>query len=102
MSTRSVKIVTVVGLVTGLIASAGATAWADAFTPAIEEPVFQLGLLRGTPLGGSTPDGNSSSAQSGRSYQYGYSDDGQSSGTPDDDAAADRYGYWRTGEDDGS
>lgn len=104
MRKRSVAIVS--GAVAALMLGAGATAWADTFTPAIEEPVFQLGLLRGTPLGGSVPDGNASSANPGRSYRPGSGDsDGSSSyrgsyrdSYRDQETPEDLYGYWRTGE----
>ena len=98
MSRRTVKVLVVAGLVTGFVGAAGATAWADDFTPAIEEPTAQLGVLRGAPILGGSPDGNSSSARAGLVNDYGYSSDEDGPGYSDSDQdPSDRYGYWRTG-----
>ncbi|MBV9313071.1 MAG: hypothetical protein JO100_04870 [Pseudonocardia sp.] len=67
MSKRRVKVLVVVASATGLTGLASATAWADSFTPAIEEPTYELGFPQGPPLTGTapapSPDGNYSSAQ---------------------------------------
>ena len=96
MNRRCVKIGMVVVSAVGLTGLAGATAWADAFTPGIEEPTCELKLPQGPSLCGS-PDGNSSSAQGrpGRDLGYdpygydayegsGSSDGGSSDGGPSD------------------
>lgn len=103
MSKWNVKVTVVSGLVAGVMVAAGATAWADTFTPSIEEPVVGLGLLRGTPVGGVVPDGDSASADQGRARQYGTSSGRDyQQGSADDllaESPADKYGYWRTGAD---
>lgn len=106
----NVRVAVVGGLVAGLMCAAGATAWAETFTPSIEEPVIGLGLLRGTPLGGVVPDGGSASAERGRAQSHSTSQSYSTSrstsgrdyrhGSADDllaETPAEKYGYWRTG-----
>lgn len=72
MNRRCVKIGMVVVSAVGLTGLAGATAWADAFTPAIEEPTCELKLPQGPGFCGGSPDGNSSSAQGRAGRDLGY------------------------------
>jgi hypothetical protein len=103
MNRRTVKTIVIVASVVGLSGATAATAWADTFTPGIEEPTADLGLPggNGNDLMGSTPLGhnNQSSATgtNGKSYgsSYGSSyDDALTNGSADDSSD---HGYWRSG-----
>lgn len=99
MNRRTVKTIVIVASVVGLSGATAATAWADTFTPGIEEPTADLGLPggNGNDLTGSTPvgGGNKSSAAgtNGKSYGSSY-DDELLNGSADD--RSDK-GYWRSG-----
>ncbi len=62
----------VAGASVALTGFLGATAWADSFTPAIEEPTYEFKLPQGPALGPNAPGGNSSSAQGRSGSDLGY------------------------------
>lgn len=72
MNRRSIKMCAVAGASVALTGVLGATAWADSFTPAIEEPTFEFKLPQGPALGPNAPGGNSSSAQGRSGSDLGY------------------------------
>src|SRR3978361_516614 len=102
MNRRTVKPLVIAASIVGLSGATAATAWADTFTPGIEEPTTDLGLPggNGNDLTGSTPVGGSKSSAAGtngKSY-------GSSAGATDDNelmnGSADNRsdkGYWRSG-----
>jgi hypothetical protein len=106
MNRRTIKTIVVAASIVGLSGATAATAWADTFTPGIEEPTADLGLPggNGNDLTGSTPlGGNKSSAAgtNGKTYGSGYSssygstyDDESMNGSADDRSD---HGYWRSG-----
>lgn len=98
MNRRAVKTVVIAASVVGLLGVATATAWADTFTPGVEEPTADLGLPGGgNDLTGSAPmgGGNHSSAvgRNGNTYSGSYPGDASSSGNSLDDHSD--QGYWR-------
>ncbi|HTK65020.1 MAG TPA: hypothetical protein VL595_21715 [Pseudonocardia sp.] len=107
MNRRTVKTIVIAASVVGLSGATAATAWADTFTPGIEEPTADLGLPggNGNDLMGSTPLGggskSSAAGTNGKTYGSGY---GSNYGSNYDDelmygSADDRSdnGYWRSG-----
>ena len=115
MNGRTVKTIVIAASVVGLSGATAATAWADTFTPGIEEPTADLGLPGGQGqdlLGGQTPlgQGNKSSAAgtNGKTYGSGYGDESYEYGLSSDDTQDNGYwrksgggssdnGYWRSG-----
>ncbi len=87
MNRRLVKILAIIAAVGGLMGVVGATAWADTFTPAIEEPTANLGGFGAPVLGGGTPGRSENGSTSGHSKDgrdYGYSS-GDNLGSPGSD-----------------
>jgi hypothetical protein len=117
MNKRTVKTIVIAASVVGLTGATAATAWADTFTPGIEEPTADLGLPGGNGqdlLGGSSPlsKGNQSSASgtNGKTYGSGYGDESYGGSYGSDDQQDNGYwrkssgssgssdnGYWRSG-----
>ena len=100
MNRRTVKTIVIAASVVGLSGAPAATAWADTFTPGVEEPTADLGLPGGNGqdlLGGSSPlgNGNQSSAAgtNGKTYGSRYAD--ESSYGSDDHQD---NGYWRNSD----
>lgn len=100
MSKHSLRVAVVAGTTALLVGGGGAIAWADTFTPAIEEPTYFLGILGNTPLTGGAPGGNNyADSRDGRTYNAS-SDDGGGAGSSDSDyGSTEDNGYWRTSED---
>jgi hypothetical protein len=96
MSRRSVKAIVIAACAVGLSGAATATAWADTFTPGIEEPTGDVGLPggAGNDLTGSAPmgGGNQSSATGTNGTTYGSVYGDSSSNSSDDQSDG---GYWR-------
>lgn len=102
MNRRTVKAIVITASVVGLSGATAATAWADTFTPGIEEPTADLGLPggNGNDLMGSTPlGGGSKSSAAGTNgktyggYSSGYSSDSYYNSYDDHQD----NGYWRSG-----
>ena len=97
MNRRSVKTIVIAACVVGLSGAATATAWADTFTPGIEEPTGDVGLPggAGNDLTGSAPmgGGNHSSATGTNGSTFGSVYDDSSSRSLDDRSDG---GYWRS------
>ena len=99
MNGRTVKTIVIAASVVGLTGATAATAWADTFTPGIEEPTTDLGLPggNGNDLTGSTPVGggskSSAAGTNGKSFGSSY-DDELMNGSADDHTD---NGYWRSG-----
>jgi hypothetical protein len=98
MNRRTVKTIVIAASVVGLSGATAATAWADTFTPGIEEPTTDLGLPGGNGqdlLGGSPPlgQGNQSSAAGTNGKSYGSKYD-ESYGSDDHQD----NGYWRNSD----
>lgn len=107
MSRRTVKTIVIAASIVGLSGATAATAWAETFTPGIEEPTADLGLPGGNGqdlVGGSSPlgNGNQSSATGTDGTTYGSRYDGGSSYDSINDRSDN--GYWRNsgGGDSGS
>jgi hypothetical protein len=101
MNRRTVKAIVITASIVGLSGATAATAWADTFTPGIEEPTADLGLPggNGNDLMGSTPvGGNKSSAAgtNGKSYG-GYSSPYSSEQYYNSYNNEKDNGYWRSG-----
>jgi hypothetical protein len=98
MNRRTVKTIVIAASVVGLSGATAATAWADTFTPGIEEPTADLGLPGGNGqdlLGGSTPLGQGKSSAAGTNGKsYGSKYDAESSGSDDHQD----NGYWRNSD----
>lgn len=103
MNGRTVKTIVIAASIVGLSGATAATAWADTFTPGIEEPTADLGLPggNGNDLTGSTPLGDASKSSAagtnGKSYgaNYGSSSDEELMNDSADDQSD--KGYWRSG-----
>jgi hypothetical protein len=102
MNRRTVKAIVITASVVGLTGATAATAWADTFTPGIEEPTTDLGLPggNGNDLMGSTPLGggskSSAAGTNGKSYGNYMSDYSKQSYYNSYDNEKDN-GYWRSG-----
>ncbi|MDQ2709138.1 MAG: hypothetical protein M3Z25_16540 [Actinomycetota bacterium] len=95
MNKRIIKMAAVGVMAAGLAGWVSAPAWADTFTPAIEEPTLGYGLLMGPASTGTPADGgNHSSAEGRNGSDYNsrtYSDGGYSDGGYSGRSSGDGY-----------
>lgn len=96
MNRRAVKTIVIVASVVGLCGATAATAWADTFTPGIEEPTGDVGLPGGAGNDLTGSGGNHSSAAGTNGTTYGSPYDDSSSSSLDDRSDS---GYWRNSGD---